>query len=63
MMGVTYVSFFIILLFVVLVSAMVTWAILQGVQKDFALSYDFYLWNDFASSEEELANKINKNNS
>jgi hypothetical protein len=60
-MGVTYVSFFIILLFVALVCAMVIWAILRGVRKDFALSYDFYLWSQFAYSDEELAKKINKN--
>jgi hypothetical protein len=60
-MGVTYVSFFVFLFFVGLVSAMVTWVIIRGVEKDFALTYDFYLWREFASSEEELAKKINKN--
>jgi hypothetical protein len=60
MMGVTYVSFIIILFFVLLVIAMVTWAIIRGVEKDFALTYDFYLWREFASSEEELAKKIDK---
>lgn len=59
-MGITYVSFFVILFFVGLVCAMVTWAIVRGVEKDFALTYDFYLWREFASSEEELSKKINK---
>jgi hypothetical protein len=59
-MGVTYISFFVILSVVILICAMVTWVINLGVRKDFALTYDFYLWKGFASDDEELARKINK---
>lgn len=60
MMGSTYLAFFGFTAIILLILPMVCYVFYRGVNNDFFMDYDYYLWSDFASNKEELAVKINK---
>ncbi|WP_202079848.1 hypothetical protein [Caldalkalibacillus salinus] len=60
-MGTSYVEFFGFFIFFLIVCGLVALTMARGIRQDFAMKYDYYyLWYEYADSEEELLRKIKK---
>lgn len=59
-MGVTFIEFFIVFLFLVIICAMVIGIMVLGTREKAGLGFDKdYLWQDFIKKDKDLLNKVN----